>query len=252
MKNSLNKSIIERYSRQIVLKDVGVVGQKAIINSKVLIIGAGGLGCPVALYASAAGFGHIEICDDDTIDLTNLNRQIAHKNNKVGHNKAENLVQECSNINPNITIISNKKKFDKSTDINKFDLIFDCSDNAETKYTINLLSHLYKKTLISGSAVQMEGQLAIWKSGVNKDYPCYECVFPKTEEVAPITNCREAGIIGPITGLIGSMQVNEGIKEIALKNYDTSAGYLFLYDGLVQSLDKIKLTKNKKCPVCSI
>ena len=108
------------------------------------------------------------------------------------------------------------------------------------------------KTLISGSAVQMEGQLAIWKSGVNKDYPCYECVFPKTAEVAPITNCREAGIIGPITGLIGSMQVNEGIKEIALKNYDSSAGYLFLYDGLVQSLDKIKLTKNKKCPVCSI
>ena len=98
----------------------------------------------------------------------------------------------------------------------------------------------------------MEWQFAIWKSVINKEYPCYECIFPKTEEVAPITNCREAGIIGPITGLIGSMQVNEGIKEIALKNYDSSAGYLFLYDGLVQSLDKIKLTKNKKCPICSI
>ena len=98
----------------------------------------------------------------------------------------------------------------------------------------------------------MEGQLAVLKSGLNKSYPCYECIFPKTSEKAPITNCREAGIIGPITGLIGSMQVNEGIKEIAFENYQSRAGYLFLYDGLAQSLDKIKLTKNQNCPVCSI
>ena len=248
----LNDDDLNRYARQVVIPNFDEEGQEKLLRAACLIIGAGGLGCPVALYASAAGFGHIEICDDDTIDLTNLNRQISHKNDKIGHNKAENLVKECSSINPNITIISNKKKFDKSTDINKFDLIFDCSDNSETKYTINLLSHLYKKTLISGSAIQMEGQLAILKSGINKEYPCYECIFPKTEEIAPITSCREAGIIGPITGLIGSMQVNEGIKEIALKNYVSSAGYLFLYDGLVQSLDKIKLTKNKTCPVCSI
>ncbi len=248
----LNDDDLNRYARQLIIPNFDEEGQENLLGSKCLIIGAGGLGCPVALYASAAGFGHIEICDDDTIDLTNLNRQIAHKNNKIGFNKAENLVHECSKINPNITIKPNKKKFDKSFDISGFDLIFDCSDNQETRYTINFLSHLNKKTLISGSAVQMEGQLAIWKSGLNRDYPCYECIFPKTKEVAPITNCREAGIIGPITGLIGSMQVNEGIKEIALKNCDSRAGYLFLYDGLAQSLDKIKLTKNKKCPVCSI
>ena len=248
----LNDDDLNRYSRQVIIPNFNEEGQEKLLKTKCLVIGAGGLGCPVALYASAAGFGHIEIYDDDTIDLTNLNRQIAHKNDKIGNNKAENLAQECLKINPNISIKSNSNKFDKSTDINNFDLIFDCSDNPETKYTSNLLSHLSEKTLISGSAVQMEGQLAIWKSGLNKDYPCYECVFPKTEEVAPITNCREAGIIGPITGLIGSMQVNEAIKEIALKNYTSRAGYLFLYDGLAQSLDKIKLTKNKKCPVCSI
>ena len=247
----LNDDDLNRYARQVIIPNFDEEGQEKLLGSKCLIIGAGGLGCPVALYASAAGFGNIEIWDDDIIDLTNLNRQIAHKNNRIGYNKAESLVQECSKINPNITVKSNKKKFDKSSDISDFDLIFDCSDNQETKYTINLLSHLSKKTLISGSAVQMEGQLAIWKSGLNKDYPCYECVFPKTKEAAPITNCREAGIIGPITGLIGSMQVNEGIKEIALKNCDSRAGYLFLYDGLEQSLDKIKLTKNIKCPVCS-
>ena len=247
----LNDDDLTRYARQVIIPNFDEEGQEKLLGTKCLIVGAGGLGCPVALYASAAGFGHIEICDDDTIELTNLNRQIAHKNNKIGHNKAENLVRECSKINPNISIKSNKKKLGQSTDINNFDLIFDCSDNPKTKYTINLLSHLSQKTLISGSAVQMEGQLAVWKSGLNKSYPCYECVFPKTSEKAPITNCREAGIIGPITGLIGSMQVNEGIKEIAFENYQSRAGYLFLYDGLAQSLDKIKLTKNQKCPVCS-
>ena len=248
----LNDDDLTRYARQVIIPNFDEEGQEKLLGTKCLIVGAGGLGCPVALYASAAGFGHIEICDDDSIELTNLNRQIAHKNNKIGHNKAENLVRECSKINPNISIKSNKKKLGQSTDINNFDLIFDCSDNPKTKYIINLLSHLSQKTLISGSAVQMEGQLAVWKSGLNKNYPCYECVFPKTDEVAPITNCREAGIIGPITGLIGSMQVNEGIKEIAFKNYQSRAGYLFLYDGLAQSLDKIKLIKNQKCPVCSI
>ena len=248
----LNDDDLNRYARQVIIPNFDEEGQEKLLGTKCLIIGAGGLGCPVALYASAAGFGHIEICDDDTIELTNLNRQIAHKNNKIGQNKAENLVRECSKINPNISIKSNKKNLDQSTDISNFNLIFDCSDNPKTKYTINLLSHLSQKTLISGSAVQMEGQLAVWKSGLNKSYPCYECIFPKTSEKAPITNCREAGIIGPITGLIGSMQVNEGIKEIAFKNYQSRAGYLFLYDGLAQSLDKIKLTKNQNCPVCSI
>ena len=248
----LNDDDLTRYARQVIIPNFDEEGQEKLLGTKCLIIGAGGLGCPVALYASAAGFGHIEICDDDSIELTNLNRQIAHKNNKIGHNKAENLVRECSKINPNISIKSNKKNLDQFTDISNFDIIFDCSDNPKTKYTINLLSHLSQKTLISGSAVQMEGQLAVWKSGLNKSYPCYECIFPKTNEKAPITNCREAGIIGPITGLIGSMQVNEGIKEIAFKNYQSRAGYLFLYDGLAQSLDKIKLTKNQKCPVCSI
>ena len=247
----LNDDDLNRYARQVIIPNFDEEGQEKLLRTTCLIIGAGGLGCPVALYASAAGFGHIEICDDDTIDLTNLNRQIAHKNDKIGHNKAENLVQECSNINPNITIISNKKKFDKSTDINKFDLIFDCSDNPETKYTLNYLSHKSKKILISGSAVQMEGQLAIWKSGLNKDYPCYECIFPKTNEKSNITNCRDAGIIGSVTGLIGSMQVSEAIKEIALKDYQSTAGNLFLYDGVTLNLDKIKLVKNYHCPTCS-
>ena len=247
----LNDDDLNRYARQVVISNFEEEGQEKLLETKCLIVGAGGLGCPVALYATAAGFGYIEIFDDDVIEISNLNRQVAHKNSYIGINKAENLVEECMKINPSISIVSNKKRFDESSKINDFDLIFDCSDNPKTKYILNFLSHKYKKILISGSAVQMEGQLAIWKSGVNVDYPCYECAFPKTNQKAPITNCREAGIIGPITGVIGSMQVNEAIKEIALKNYRSKAGYLFLYDGLTQNLEKIKLIKNYKCQVCS-
>ena len=247
----LNDDDLNRYARQVVIPNFEEEGQEKLLETKCLIVGAGGLGCPVALYATAAGFGYIEIFDDDVIEISNLNRQIAHKNSYIGNNKEENLVEECIKINPSISIVSNKKRFDESSKINDFDLIFDCSDNPKTKYILNFLSHKYKKILISGSAVQMEGQLAIWKSGVNVDYPCYECAFPKTNQKAPITNCREAGIIGPITGVIGSMQVNEAIKEIALKNYRSKAGYLFLYDGLTQNLEKIKLIKNYKCQVCS-
>ena len=247
----LNDEDLNRYARQVIIPNFDEEGQERLLNTNCLIVGAGGLGCPVALYASAAGFGHIEIYDQDIIEISNLNRQIAHKNNHIGNSKAENLVQECLKINPNISIISKKKIFDVSIDVSNFDLIFDCCDNPETKYILNSLSHKCKKILISGSAVQMEGQFAIWKSGLNKNYPCYECVFPRTNEKAPISNCREAGIIGPVTGLIGSMQVNEAIKEIALKNYQSTAGNLFLYDGLTLNLDKIRVIKNNQCPVCS-
>ena len=122
----LNDDDLTRYARQVIIPNFDEEGQEKLLGTKCLIVGAGGLGCPVALYASAAGFGHIEICDDDTIELTNLNRQIAHKNNKIGHNKAENLVRECSKINPNISVKSNKKNLDQSTDISNFNLIFDC------------------------------------------------------------------------------------------------------------------------------
>ena len=247
----LNNEDLNRYARQVIIPNFDEQGQEKLLDTRCLIVGAGGLGCPVALYASAAGFGHIKIYDQDIIELSNLNRQIAHKNRHIGNNKAENLAQECLKINPKISVISEKKNFNETISVKNFDLIFDCSDNPKVKYTLNYLSHKFKKILISGSAVQMEGQLAVWKSGLNKDYPCYECVFPKTSEKAPITNCREAGIIGPVTGLIASMQVNEAIKEIAIKDYQSTAGNLFLFDGVNLNLDKIKIVKNKNCPLCS-
>ena len=246
----LNENDLNRYARQVIIPNFDEDGQEKLLRTKCLIVGAGGLGCPVALYASAAGFGTIEIWDDDYVEITNLNRQIAHDYNRIGLDKAHSLAEACLRLNPNISVVPKVKKLDLSSNIKKFDLIFDCSDNSDTKYILNFLSHNYNKILISGSAVQMEGQLSIWKSGTNKVYPCYECVFPKTIDKAPTTNCRDAGIIGSITGFMASMQVTEGIKEIALNKYSSMAGYLFLYDGLNQSLDKIKLTKNIECPIC--
>ena len=248
----LNEYDLNRYARQVIIPNFDEEGQEKLLNTKCLIIGAGGLGCPVALYAAAAGFGSIEIWDDDCIELTNLNRQIAHDNNRIGLDKAHSLSEACLRLNPNISVVPKVKKIDVFSSIKEFDLIFDCSDNPGTKYILNFLSHNYNKILISGSAVQMEGQLSTWKSGINKRYPCYECVFPKTIDKPPTTSCRDAGIIGSITGFIASMQVTEGIKEIALNKYSSMAGYLFLYDGLHQTLDKIKLIKNNECPVCKL
>ena len=247
----LNEYDLNRYARQVIIPNFDEEGQEKLLNTKCLIVGAGGLGCPVALYASAAGFGTIEIWDDDNVELTNLNRQIAHDDNKIGLKKACSLSESCLRLNPSISVFSSIKRVDTSSNLKKFDIIFDCSDNPETKYILNFLSHKNNKILISGSAVQMEGQLTVWKSGVNKIYPCYECVFPKTIDKAPITSCRDAGIIGSITGIIACMQVTEAIKEIALNKHTSMAGYLFLYDGFNQSLDKIKLTKNNECPICS-
>ena len=246
----LNDHDLNRYARQVIIPNFDEEGQERLLNSKCLIVGAGGLGCPVAMYASASGFGDLEIWDDDDIELTNLNRQIAHDTKKIGVNKAISLSEACKRLNPTISVNPKNKKLSLSSSIEKFDLIFDCSDNSETKYALNFLAHSHNKILISGSAVQMEGQLSVWKSGINNIYPCYECVFPKNVIKAPVTNCREAGIIGSITGFIASMQVTEAIREIVLMKENSMAGYLFLYDGLNQSLDKIKLKKNKECAVC--
>lgn len=246
----LNENDLNRYARQVIIPNFDEEGQERLLNSKCLIVGAGGLGCPVAMYAAAAGFGNIEIWDDDDIEITNLNRQIAHDTEKIGINKAISLSEACQRINPTISIKPKNIRLNLSANVKKFDLIFDCSDNAETKYILNFLAHNHNKILIFGSAVQMEGQLSVWKSGVNNIYPCYECVFPKNKTKAPVTNCRESGVIGSITGFIASMQVTEAIREIVLIKENSMAGFLFLYDGLNQCLDKIKLTKNKECSIC--
>jgi len=259
----LSEEDLIRYSRQVIMPEFEEQGQEILISQKILIVGAGGLGCPVGMYCSAAGFGSIEIWDNDVVELSNLNRQIAHQTNEIGFNKASSLEKKCKLINSSINVKSKNLKLDKSSDISKFDVIFDCTDNISTRYEINKLVHIHKKLLISGSATQLEGQVLVIKSGINKKYPCYECVFPKTSENNLNFNCREAGILGSITSFIGSIQVTEAIREVFRLNkhkinnknklylQKSNAEYLILYDASLQEMSKIKLNKNLKCKTCN-
>jgi len=250
---------LTRYSRQIIIPGFEEEGQEEILSKNILIIGAGGLGCPTALHCAATGFGSIDIWDNDKVELSNLNRQIGHKNSRIGFSKAKSLQESCQEINPNISIFSKNKSFGLKSDIKKYDIIFDCTDNIETRYIINKKCHLEKKILVSGAATQFEGQVSVFKSGVDKNLPCYECVFPKKSLNMPNYNCREAGIIGPVTNFIASLQVIEAIRESLLKlkhnknNFffdHSNAGYLFLYDASTHEINKIKSKKNPNCNIC--
>ncbi len=249
-----------RYSRQVIIPGIEEDGQKILMSTKIMIIGAGGLGCPVALYCAAAGFGNIQIWDNDVVELSNLNRQIGHMFKDIGKAKSNSLSDSCKKLNPKISMSSKINKFEINSDINNYDIIFDCSDNIETRLQINEVVHKNKKILISGSATQLEGQVAVFKSGLESNLPCYECIFPKSSDSYRSYNCREAGILGSVTNLIASIQVTEGIRESLIKNKEkkeeiflnkSNSGYLILYDGSLQEINKIKINKNKDCKICN-
>ncbi len=256
----LNDDDLIRYSRQIIIPGFEEEGQEILMSKSIIIVGAGGLGCPTAMFCSAAGFGNIEIWDHDVVELSNLNRQVGHAVKDITSEKALSLSQTCKEINPNINICSKNQTFKKDTDLKKHDIIFDCSDNFKTRYIINEIAHKQNKTLISGSATQFEGQVSIFKSGLDNNLPCYECVFPKQNETFTNYNCREAGILGSVTNLIASIQVTEGIRESLIKSkpnknnfflHKSNAGYLILYDAALQEMTKIKVNKNLKCKICN-
>ena len=209
----LTEEELIRYSRQVIIPGIEEEGQEILMSQNVIIVGGGGLGCPVALYCAAAGFGNIEIWDNDLVELSNLNRQIGHMFSNIGKSKSDSLTDQCKKINPSVNVSSKNKRFECFSDINNYDIIFDCSDNIGTRYFINEVAHKKKMILVSGSATQLEGQIGIFKSWIDKFQPCYECVFPKTVENHTNYNCREAGILGSVTNLIASMQVTEAIRE---------------------------------------
>ena len=255
----LDENDLERYASQLIMPEIEEEGQSILLKSKVLIIGAGGLGNPTAIFCSAAGIGCIDICDHDNIELSNLNRQIAFSINNLGLSKSTKLRDYCLNLNPNLKIQSIVDRFDNKFPVDNYDIILDCSDNIETKYNVNISAHKNNKTLISASATQFEGQLAIFKSGKFKNSPCYECIFPRDQHQDSNLNCREVGIIGPVTNLISSLQVTETIRELFIQNSfkkeksftkNTLAGNLLLYDCIKQEIIKIKIKKDLYCNIC--
>jgi len=248
MKNELNKQIIERFSRQIVLKDIGILGQKKILKSKVLIIGAGGLGSPVTEFLSRAGVGLIGIVDDDKVSLSNLHRQSLYSTSDIRKFKVKIAKDKIKKINPNtkVTIYKirlNNYNFKKI--INNYDYIVDGSDNFKTKFLLNDFCLKFKKVLITGAISKFDGHIFTFDFK-NKSIPCLRCFFQESSISDDLLNCESEGILGTVAGIVGTIQANEVLKKIL--NIGTGLdGYILILDLLHLNFRKVKLKKRKNC-----
>ena len=247
MKKKLNKNLIERYSRQIVLKDIGTLGQKKIFSSKILIVGAGGLGSPVAEFLTRAGVGTIGIVDNDKINLSNLHRQSLYGMADIGKNKVFIVKKKLNNINKNTKVNVynfrlNNKNFIKI--INKYDLIVDGSDNFKTKFLLNEYSLKYKKFLIVGAISKMDGHIFTFNFK-NKKNTCLKC-FYQSEPSDEILNCEYEGILGPVAGIVGNIQAMEVLKKILNLNKESNNKILIL-NLFNLNFRKVQFEKKKRC-----
>jgi len=248
MKSQLNKKIIERFSRQIVLKDIGILGQKKIISSKVLIIGAGGLGSPVAEFLSRAGIGSLGIVDDDKVSLSNLHRQSLYNTSNIGKFKVKIARDKIKKINPNTRVTIYKTRLNKQNFteiIDNYDYIVDGSDNFITKFLLNDFCLKFKKVLVTGAISKFDGHIFTFNFK-DKKVPCLRCFFQESEISDDLLNCESEGILGTVAGIVGTIQANEVLKKI-LKIGTGLDGYIFILDLLHLKFRKVKLKKKKNC-----
>jgi len=245
---NFTKRQIERYSRQIILKKIGVKGQKKLLKSSALIVGAGGLGSPIAIYLAALGVGKIGIVDKDNVEISNLSRQIIFNTNDIKKNKSSVAIKKIKKINPDLQLYSFKKKLSKKN-INQiaknFNLIIDGSDNFRTRFLINDYCLEKKKILVSGAISKFEGQVYTFNFS-KKTSPCLRCFIPKMPNNPDVDNCEYEGILGTLGGVVGSIQANEVIKEI-LGIGNTLCGQILIVDMLKLTFRKVKLNKRSDC-----
>ena len=204
-----------RYSRQIMLPDVEINGQETWLNSSVLVLGLGGLGSPVAMYLAAAGVGELVLVDDDEVELSNLQRQIAHHTKRIGQPKVDSARNTVAALNPDVkvrTIYSRLSESELTSLVSTVDLVVDCTDNFTTRFAINRACFAHKKPLVSGAAIRMEGQVAVYDP-VNPESPCYQCLYKEGEDEN--LTCSESGVLSPVVGIIGSIQALEALKVLA-------------------------------------
>lgn len=245
----MNDQQLLRYSRQIMLPQIDIAGQQKLLNAKVLIVGAGGLGSPAAMYLAAGGIGQISIYDDDQVDLTNLQRQIAHHTSDIGLDKVISTLNTLKKINPEVKVVANKARLQGEElfeAVEQADVVLDCSDNFATRFTVNSACVANKTPLVSGAAIRFEGQVSVFTPGRN-DSPCYNCLYQSDGE--ELQNCARNGVIAPITGIIGSIQALETMKLIVGAG-EALVGRLLLLDGLTMEWQEMRLKKNKDCPTC--
>jgi len=244
----LNDQAFMRYSRQILLEDIGVAGQQRLQQAKVLVVGLGGLGSPAALYLAAAGVGTLLLADDDQLHLSNLQRQILYTSEDGAQNKAKLAQRKLRALNPevNTQVLAQRLAGDAlNTAVLAADLVLDCSDNMQTRQAINAACVANQKPLISGSAVGFQGQLLVLEPPFSTG--CYHCLYPQYQE--PALNCRNAGVLGPVVGVIGTLQALEAIK-MAAGMPSALSGQLRLFEGKTQHWQTLQLSKMAGCPVC--
>ena len=248
MKLDFNESQLERYSRHILLPEVGAVGQAKLMASKVLIVGAGGLGAPMILYLASAGIGRIGIIDNDDVELSNLQRQVAHTTGRIGINKAASAAMTAQEINPEIHVdVIAERLTEKNIDaiFADYDVIADGTDNFDTRYLINDAAVRLGKILVTAALLRFDGQLTTIKPGG----PCYRCLFPEPPPPGAVPSCSEAGVLGSVAGVLGTMQATEVVKEI-LGIGDSLSGRLLLFDGLTMKMRDMKAKRRTGCKAC--
>jgi adenylyltransferase/sulfurtransferase len=240
---------IERYSRHIMLPEVGGSGQQKMLEARVLLLGAGGLGSPAAYYLAAAGIGNLGIVDFDQVDLSNLQRQIIHSTERIGMLKTESAKKTIQALNPDVNVTLYNEKMDSSNImslIKDYDYVVDGSDNFPTRYLVNDACVMKNKTLIHGSIYRFEGQVTVFKPG---DGPCYRCLYPEPPPPGMVPNCQEGGVLGVLAGVIGNLQVVEVLKLI-LGIGKPLVGKLLIYDALNTEFRSLRLRRDANCPIC--
>lgn len=245
----MNDEQLLRYSRQILLPEFGTEAQDRLLSARVLIIGAGGLGSPAALYLAAAGVGTLAIADPDTVDLSNLQRQILHRHADIGRMKVASARQQLAALNPDTRVVTLPERLSGSAldaEVQAADLVVDASDNFDTRFAINSACMTFAKPLVSGAAIRMEGQVAVFKPG-QADSPCYRCLYRDGGEAEQ--TCAENGVLAPIVGIVGSLQAMEAIKVLTGIG-DPLCGRLLLIDARSMDIRTLKLRRDPACPVC--
>jgi molybdopterin-synthase adenylyltransferase len=246
----MNDAQLLRYSRHILLDEIGIEGQQKLLASHVLIIGAGGLGCPVALYLGSAGVGRITIVDDDRVDATNLQRQIAHSTARIGMLKVDSVREAVTAINPDVQMVPVAERADDErldVWVRQADVVLDCSDNFATRHAINRACVKHRKPLVSGAAMRFDGQIAVYDAR-RAEAPCYACVFPPTEQ-APEANCATMGVFAPLVGVVGTVQAAEALKLLCGIG-EPLTGRLLMLDGKFMQWSEMTLARNESCRVC--
>ena len=238
-----------RFSRQIMLPTMDVAGQQELVDATVLIVGMGGLGCPAAMYLSAAGVGHLVIADDDTVEITNLHRQIAHEQSNLGESKVSSAEATLKGLNPDVRITQIKNRLEGDLleqAVVSADVVVDASDNFNTRFAVNQSCLKNKKPLVSGAAIRMEGQVAVFDSE-NPESPCYQCLYSECDD--DDASCSQNGVMAPLVGIIGSVQAMETIKLITGIG-NSLVGRLLLLDAATMQWREMKLPRDPSCPAC--